>query len=58
MMISKICDNEACRGKLGMVVQRWMGYRFCSKKCKEEFLAKFARHRERMKRWLTYLKSS
>jgi hypothetical protein len=41
-----------------MVVQRWLGYRFCSKKCKEEFLAKLAAHRERMKRWFTYLESS
>ena len=58
MMISKFCDNDTCREKLGMVVQRWLGYRFCSKKCKEEFLAKLAAHRERMKRWFTYLESS
>jgi hypothetical protein len=58
MMISKFCDNEACRGKLGMLVQRWMNYRFCSKNCKEEFLAKLAAERVRMKRWLSYLESS
>ena len=57
-MISKFCDNDVCRGKLGMVPQRWMNYRFCSKKCKEEFLAKLAAQRERMKWWLSYLESS
>jgi len=56
MRKSKFCDNEACRGKFGMIVQRWMGYRFCCKKCKEEFLAKLAAHRKRMK--ITYLESS
>jgi ribosomal protein L24E len=57
-MKSKFCDNEACRGKFGMVVHRWMTYRFCSNKCKESFLAKLAAHRERIRQWFTYRESS
>jgi hypothetical protein len=54
-MKSTFCDNEACRGKFGLVIQRWMAYRFCSKKCKEDFLAKLTAHRRRMHQWLTFL---
>lgn len=56
-MYSKFCDNDACRGKLGMVVQRWLGYRFCSKECKAGFLAKLAAHRERINKWFSYLET-
>jgi len=57
-MKSKFCDNEACRGRFGMVVHRWLGYRFCSKKCKQEFLFKVAVHRERIKQWFASPESS
>lgn len=54
----KRCDNETCRRPFGLVVYRFYGYRFCREVCKNDFLAKIAQQRERMKQWLGYLRPS
>lgn len=58
MKQNNFCDNESCRRKFGLVVQRWFGYRFCCTACKEDFLAKLSAQRERMRQWLSYLGST
>jgi hypothetical protein len=48
--MSKRCDS--CAGPFGLVVHRWLGYKFCTKKCKEHFLALRSQQIERMRQWL------
>ena len=51
--MKKRCD--ACGGRFGLVRQRWWGYAFCSTTCKQNFLAKIAHQREKIRDWLGYL---
>jgi hypothetical protein len=50
------CHN--CSRKFGLIVYHWLGYTFCSKKCKADYLAKRSQQIERMRQWLSYLKPS
>jgi hypothetical protein len=51
-----------CRGKLGMVSYprsewtTWYHERFCSKKCRDAFLNRLAADRDRVRKWLGYLR--
>jgi hypothetical protein len=42
-----------CEGKFGLVSHYHLGQRFCRKICKEKFVAKRARERENLIKWLT-----
>ena len=46
------CAN--CGGKFGLVFHHYRGLRFCRKACKDNFLAKTAKDRERMRKWLGF----
>jgi hypothetical protein len=56
----KRCSH--CRGSFGLVayqrsdVLTWYSERFCSKKCREAFLDKLARDRQRLLTWLGFLR--
>jgi hypothetical protein len=41
-----------CGAKFGLVVHRHGRLKFCRKACKNNFLAKLQRDRDRMKAWL------
>jgi len=41
-----------CGAKFGLVVHRHGRFKFCRKACKDNFLAKLQRDRDRMKAWL------
>lgn len=45
-----------CGGKFGLVVHRWWGERFCTLACKKAFLHKAKEDRDKLKRWLSFLK--
>jgi endogenous inhibitor of DNA gyrase (YacG/DUF329 family) len=47
-----------CRGKFGLVRQRWYEIAFCSKRCREKYLDKMARDRDFIKRWFGSAQSS
>lgn len=47
-----------CDGKFGLIRYYWWRTQFCSKKCRENYLAKLAQDRERLKRWLSFLHPS
>jgi hypothetical protein len=42
-----------CGGKFGLVSHPSFGQRFCRKVCKEKFVARRARHRDDLVKWLT-----
>jgi endogenous inhibitor of DNA gyrase (YacG/DUF329 family) len=46
-----------CGGKFGLVRQQWFQTQFCSKRCREKFLTKLTKDRDRMRRWLGFLKA-
>jgi len=54
LIMHKRCVH--CGGKFGLIRQRWFNTQFCSKRCREEFLAKFTQDRDRVLRWLDFLK--
>ena len=41
-----------CGGKFGLVSHSHLGQRFCRKACKEEFVARRARERDSLIKWL------
>jgi hypothetical protein len=45
-----------CGGKFGLIRRRWFGYQFCSSSCRDNFFDKLALDRERLRKWLGYLK--
>ena len=45
-----------CGAKFGLVVHRHGKLKFCRKACKDNFLAKLQRDRDRMKAWLALLR--
>jgi hypothetical protein len=45
-----------CGGKFGLVRHQWYQTQFCSKHCRAKFLAKLAQDRDRVRRWLGFLK--
>jgi hypothetical protein len=47
-----------CGGKFGLIRHRWFRNQFCSKRCQEKFLAKLVQDRDRVQRWLDFLKPS
>ena len=47
-----------CKGKLGLVIHRHYTLRLCSLRCKMAYLTKLAAERERLRRWLNYLRPS
>jgi len=46
-----------CGGKFGLVRQHWYQTQFCSKRCREKFLAKIGEQRSRVRRWLSFPKA-
>jgi endogenous inhibitor of DNA gyrase (YacG/DUF329 family) len=46
-----------CGGKFGLVRQHWHQRQFCSKRCREKFLTKVAEERDRVRRWLGFVKT-
>jgi hypothetical protein len=44
-----------CGGKFGLVRRRWFQTQFCSKRCREKFLAKLTQDRDQVRRWLGFL---
>jgi hypothetical protein len=44
-----------CGGKFGLICHRHWGLRFCRKACKDVFVEKLARDKERMRTWLGFL---
>ena len=44
--------------KFGLVRQRHYFLEFCSKRCKEKYLARLAQERERLKSWRRWLYGS
>jgi hypothetical protein len=46
-----------CGGKFGLVRQHWHQTQFCSKRCREKFLAKIGEQRNRVRRWLSFPKA-
>jgi hypothetical protein len=50
------CAN--CGGKFGLVYHNHWGLRFCRKACKDDFLAKVAKDRARMRKWFGRAASS
>jgi hypothetical protein len=46
-----------CGGKFGLTRHRWFYYQFCKKSCLEDFLAKLAREKDRLRKWIGFLKS-
>jgi hypothetical protein len=53
-MKKKRCDS--CGGRFGLTRQKWLGYQFCRKACKDDFLAKIVRQREQLKGLLASLR--
>jgi hypothetical protein len=47
----------SCGGRFGLIRQRWFATQFCSKRCRDKFLAEAAEHRNRLRWWLGYLKT-
>jgi hypothetical protein len=45
-----------CGGKFGLIRQRWFKNQFCSRRCREKFLAKLLQDRDRVQRWLDFLR--
>ncbi|MEY2395209.1 MAG: hypothetical protein QOF94_1554 [Acidobacteriaceae bacterium] len=45
-----------CGAKFGLVVHHHGRLKFCRKACKDNFLAKLQRDRDRMKAWLALLR--
>jgi hypothetical protein len=43
-----------CGGKFGLVRQHWYQKQFCSKRCRDQFLARIGEQRDRMRRWLSF----
>jgi hypothetical protein len=42
----------ACEGRFGLVYHQHRGLRFCRRACKDNFLAKIAKDRSRIRKWL------
>ena len=40
-----------CGGRFGLISHQHWGLRFCRKACKDNFLAKAAKDRSRMRKW-------
>ena len=53
-MVHKRCAQ--CGGKFGLVRQRWHQSQFCCKRCRETFLDKVAREKDRLRKWLLFLR--
>jgi hypothetical protein len=45
-----------CKGPFGLIRYRWWGEQFCSEKCRRAFLKKVVDERDRLRKWLGYLK--
>jgi hypothetical protein len=56
-MRKKQCDHCGS-DKFGLVRQNWLGFQFCKKACRAEFLEKRKRQIEQTTRWLAYLTRS
>ncbi len=48
--LEKRCSD--CGGRLGLVCHHYWGLRFCRKVCKDNYLAKTAKDRARIRMWL------
>jgi len=46
------CAN--CGGRFGLVSHRHLGLRFCCKTCKDNFMAKAAKDRVCLRKWLGF----
>jgi hypothetical protein len=44
-----------CNGKFGLTRQRWYDLAFCSKRCRDKYLDKLARDRDRLKKWFGFI---
>ena len=40
-----------CSGRFGLTRHRWYTAVFCSKRCREKYLDKLAKDRERLRQW-------
>src|ERR1700694_1425566 len=45
-----------CGGKFGLVRQQWFQTQFCSKRCREKFLTKLTKDKDRVRQWLGFSK--
>jgi len=54
-MIKPLAKCAYCHGKLGMLISRHWGLKFCSRVHKEAYLAEHEQRRDHIKRWLGYL---
>jgi hypothetical protein len=43
-----------CGGRFGLVRQHWYQTQFCSKRCRDKFLAKVGEQRKSVRRWLGF----
>src|SRR2546421_146512 len=41
-----------CGGNFGLIRQRWLKNQFCSKRCRQKFLAKLMQDKDRVRQWL------
>jgi hypothetical protein len=53
--MKKRCDQ--CSGRFGLIRHRHMWQQFCKKICKENYLAKLAKEKERRSQFLHWVKS-
>ena len=52
-MAQKRCTN--CGGKFGLIRYRRSYHSFCTKRCREEWDARYIRYMSEHKRWVAYL---
>jgi hypothetical protein len=46
-----------CGGKFGLIRHRWYSRQFCSLRCRGRFLNQLAKDRDKVGRWLDFLKA-
>jgi hypothetical protein len=46
-----------CGGKFGLIRHRWYSRQFCSLRCRGRFLNQLAQDRDKLRRWLGFLKA-
>ena len=46
-----------CGGKFGLIRHRWYSRQICSLRCRGRFLNQLAKDRDKVRRWLDFLKA-
>ena len=47
-----------CNGKFGLTRHRWYDVAFCSRRCRDKYLDKLARDRDRLKKWFGFTETA